>query len=590
VCSDETDASLMISLLRLADVKEKKKLESRDSVEVGERTDTLRRKVQGTLDDAALLVALADRITKKGDCAKAKKYIMKALKIISEHPSSSETALDCSAGSLPPSDMKNVIKWSAYSKLGDLHEYAGDTTLAIKFYQKALKGFLSMDMSASSRQSNHRVEAIVVAYTLATVVHNSFGFSESVGLYVQAAHILFDVVGMMDKSRDCVNDRSYGDYSRMLEEIATLFEHYETTVTINFDQPKCAVLYRPQGESIVLDSPESCRQLVSKMRQTAKILEGLEKNSQKYTSGVGIPSSNQSDRIHHSTANIDNSDIVIHRRHSSPTINRNPNEEEYYVPTHINPPSPIIASSTSPLSSRHLAKSSNTSSPSSPIREFHVPGDSFCESESSSSDAEGTDNIELPGISTGDETFELSNRSSTYIFVFGSMRRHQLNHNIIRDNEGVSYLGTTATSDKYYMYVNARTGLPFVTVEPVAGIARSIKTTIIGEVYFVPYSVFANAKHLFISGMLQSININAVDDSMPNEVITYISDSSCTPDSSEILTIPRGNYSQFLSARGGIDSFLSSSKSRLRRASTGGSEKTATKLGYSRQDRSFSVM
>jgi gamma-glutamylcyclotransferase (GGCT)/AIG2-like uncharacterized protein YtfP len=153
-------------------------------------------------------------------------------------------------------------------------------------------------------------------------------------------------------------------------------------------------------------------------------------------------------------------------------------------------------------------------------------------------------------------------------FVFGSLRRHQENHPLLsmpNRDESFSYIGTTTTVSELFLYINGATGLPIVTEEAISGV-KSSSTTIVGEVYSVTPSIVERAAALFPDSALVNIDLMAFSKSNQedNAAVMYL---AMDPSLGEWINIPRGNYSQFLTARGGLGAFLIESSKINRRKS-----------------------
>jgi gamma-glutamylcyclotransferase (GGCT)/AIG2-like uncharacterized protein YtfP len=156
---------------------------SRDS----EERSSSSKKTVGTLDDVAILIALAERITKKGDYCKSRKYLVKALQFISEIMSHSESS------QITDPTLPLVFKWSAYHKLGELNELEGEPIRAMKFYHRSFKGFLELSVLDSEKELQHLEEAMVVVFRLSTLVELVKGFHEAFPLYFELLMILSDL-------------------------------------------------------------------------------------------------------------------------------------------------------------------------------------------------------------------------------------------------------------------------------------------------------------------------------------------------------------------------------------------------------------
>ncbi|CAE7702021.1 unnamed protein product, partial [Symbiodinium microadriaticum] len=167
------------------------------------------------------------------------------------------------------------------------------------------------------------------------------------------------------------------------------------------------------------------------------------------------------------------------------------------------------------------------------------------------------------------------------LFVYGSLRRHQHNHRLLHDRN-LSYIGTTVTSSKYFMYVHKLTGGAVITKEPLKEVFRPAKSVVVGEVYSVHRSSVRDFKHVLPTkcalvpiGVMDIDGSQQLEESSQGEVLAFVmepSDDIEAERGSDMVNVPRGNYSQFMSARGGIDAFLKASTRRMiRRASTGDS-------------------
>jgi hypothetical protein len=163
--------------------------ESRDSQD---RSSPPKKKIghgpSSSLDDVALLIALAEKITKKKDYSKSRKYLVKALQLISEIMSQSQSSQQIDDPTLPL-----VFKWSAYHKIGELNELEGEPVRAMKFYQRSFKGFLELSVLDSEQELQHLEEAMVVVFHLSTLVELVKGFHEAFPLYFELLMILSDL-------------------------------------------------------------------------------------------------------------------------------------------------------------------------------------------------------------------------------------------------------------------------------------------------------------------------------------------------------------------------------------------------------------
>jgi gamma-glutamylcyclotransferase (GGCT)/AIG2-like uncharacterized protein YtfP len=182
-------------------------------------------------------------------------------------------------------------------------------------------------------------------------------------------------------------------------------------------------------------------------------------------------------------------------------------------------------------------------------------------------------------------------------FVYGSLRRHQHNHKLLHDRS-LSYIGTTVTSHKFFMYVDKSTANAVISATPLKEVFRPAKNVVVGEVYHLTLASVKEFAHLCPECVLEPIDVMPIDGATEQTaqsadlavagdglVVAYVLKQGTSEESDEavagvpvpgvgsnMVNVPRGNYTQFLSARGGMEAFLKSSTSRpkmIRRASTG---------------------
>ena len=204
-------------------------------------------------EDAVLLIAMADRIFRNDhDHTKAKKYLYKSLKILAQ--------LDLTVEKYDFNEI-NIFKWSAYNKLAEISSDEGNIQEGAKYYQKALKGFLSINLDIYPGLRDHKNEAIVVAYNLAHLVDESMGFQAAIALYLKVIDIVTelntlvsDVENNQDKSSSRVT-HSQVDHAATLILIADRFEDelQNNEGLLSLDDPK----YSGAMNGIIRGSVES---------------------------------------------------------------------------------------------------------------------------------------------------------------------------------------------------------------------------------------------------------------------------------------------------------------------------------------------
>jgi tetratricopeptide (TPR) repeat protein/gamma-glutamylcyclotransferase (GGCT)/AIG2-like uncharacterized protein YtfP len=609
-----------------------------------------------SLDDIALLIALADKIAKKGDLHKARKYLVKALRLISEMMSVSEEPFEPTDPTLPL-----VFKWSTYHKLGDLNEREGEPIRAIKFYQRAYKGFLELGVLDAERRLQHLAEAVTVGFNLASLTESVKGFSDAFPLYLELLMVLADLylsqtrLGRSPESHLHIIEHLRSALLRHQQELSNLLNQIPKTLYQSphnlFELSSLTTHLNKSGQELLkrfLSLSEEICQLIlppplspphhpsasSPMLQEALISETNEMN----TPTLELPG-----RFSDEDSLEDIPPPALPPRVSVPLppkppirsakrIEASPSAESFEpisTPLPLREASPVLSPVRSPLpvshrrrgrraihflpndvetvelllpidqgvtqedDSNHASASVIQDSTPTPLSlGVKVPDDIITERESplpspdplrgsplhldaapQSVEEQLSDPFESPSpkveaaprqprLSRQVSIKEIQEECTKFVnfFVFGSLRRHQENHPLLsmpNRDESFSYVGTTATVSKLFLYINGATGLPIVTEEAISGV-KSTTTTIVGEVYSVTPSIVERAGALFPDSALVNIDLESFskNNHEGNAAVMYL---AMEPSDSEWINIPRGNYSQFLAARGGIRAFLTQS-------------------------------
>jgi tetratricopeptide (TPR) repeat protein len=525
-----------------------------------------------TREDAVLLIALADRIFKKDDnYAKAKKYILKALKIINHYSKDDEKQW-------PDNSINedNVLKWSAYNKLADICVREDNIQDAAKFYQRALKGFLSIKIdNATPSQREIKAEAVTIAFNLASLVHNSMDFLSAVPLYLKVVDIISQintVIVDFDNGNTTTSEPTYSkvDHATMLDTIVDLFESNAVQNNDNeiVNDPIAYLNLDRQPQE--LSAPGNTPNFILRGRTLALTVYvhhlGLDDQRAVYCKG-------QLDRINPNDAiddiNTEFDDMHGHRVQSDFSANGKHEEkidvtgkllmtdlteqvaEEYHTPS-PEYETPVTKSNDGIVGRHHIIENPEVHHPVD-VRQVLTTGPD--------------EELDNP-VPRNDEEDKM-----IYVFAVGCCRRNQLHSNSLSGNSKCTYLGTTSSCEKCFLFISKLDGKPFITKQPLpsdySGVSKGVGCALIGEVYSIPGSLLSlvNDDVCDLKSSLETMSVKPLKDMRGGDTVHIrIADASSLSDNfiANSRNIPRGNYTEFIRARGGIEAFIENSKCGLK--------------------------
>lgn len=470
----------------------------------------------------------------------------------------------------------HIIKWSAYNKLADINSCEGNIQEAAKYYQRALRGFLSIDVESVDciwgdslpQRREQKGEAIVIAYNLAILVDNSVNFESSVALYENVVEILCAVNSILsDQERGGVISTlppySLLEHALTLEVIADRFEEetHNTTFSSAGGVENPTVMFGGGNESVhgmnmmrfvirvrtlactlfsfhVGPDDEATHRCKNKIHRMST--DGCVDIAEDTDHCKGADDNNSSVGVADMTAEEHNVDSVSERG-------------EYIYPQQVLPD--VIQ----PELLQEFDK----------VEEDYGP--------SSLRKACSSMNFQI----YSDKEIEPKD-SNVYVFASGCCRRNQLHSNTFNGSKSCTYIGTTSTIEKYYMFVNKRDGKPFISSRPLpsayAGVNKGVSCTLTGEVYRVPGPFLALLREDYtdVTSTHEVVSVKPTNDMWRSDGLDSDLDSglvhlhvATVDDMSEAFVancrnIPRGNYTEFIRARGGVETFIENSKSSLK--------------------------
>jgi len=547
-----------------------------------------KRTVGHTKDDAVMLIALADRIfTKDLNSSKAKKYILKALKILSQC-GGEESDDDATASA--------ILKWSSYNKLADICASEDNIQEAAKFYQRALKGFLSINTDIQPAHRDTKAEAITIAFNLASLVHHSMDFITAVPLYLKVVEILSQINTVI-VDFDCGNTTTTDPpYSKV--EHATTLDHivniFEANVSAEAPDPiaHMSSTIMGAGASTPLNTPS----FILRVRTLAMTVFvhhlGLE-DERAVQCRDKLDQINVLDKVLKDVNIHDFNDFEV-----DVSFDGGKNEEKAdgkLLPSDLTTgdetSNQCYVDMTSADAATYSTLSDNVAKQQvSEVKDVVAPQEAGKKRATNKQQQEHPQQLQEPQhrhqqqqqqaeVTKPDEVVNESEKRNQekliYVFAFGCCRRNQLYSNILSGRGDCSYLGTTSTTEKFYMFISKYDGKPFITTQPLpsdyAGVSKGVSCAIIGEVYSVPSTVLplVNEDICHVKSSIVKVAVKSLKDmkgSDGDNVYINLSDVNSLTErfTSNCRNIPRGNYTEFIRARGGIEAFIENSKCSLK--------------------------
>jgi hypothetical protein len=560
-----------------------------------------KRAVGHTREDAILLIALADRIFKKEvNYAKAKKYVFKALKILSQCSRKGDNDV-LIQGSDESSN--NIVKWSAYNKLADICVCEDNIEEAAKFYHRALRGFLSINISDDPTLREQKAEAVVISFNLATLVDTSMEFQAAVPLYLKVVDIISQIntiIADFDNGNNGTIDPPFSsvDHAKMLISIA---DRFEANIRADNDEVASLVhdpvaMFHRQTKSHEATAPVNTPIFLLHVRTLALIVCVHHWGSDDETTIQCQDNLNRAAAIQPHT--VDDADVIttddVEFEGCNGEVKLDPVLDDY---------STIVSGDNLTLlddvelelhdeqqreaEERRRQRNEGLLTWRRDEEEDEVAAEDYKEEEEEEEDEDYKEEEEEEEEEEEDEDYkeeeeeeeeEEEVNESVYVFALGCCRRNQLHSNVLNGNNNCSYIGTTSSIEKYYMFVNKYDGKPFITTEPLpsdyAGVSKGVSCVIFGEIYCIPSSLLQSL-HEDIS------NVHCVMQSRPIKLMNGTTKGGDTEVqqahfqitdvremSSSVIAncrnIPRGNYTEFIRARGGVEAFIENSKSSLK--------------------------
>ena len=597
-------------------------------------------------EDAILLVALADRIFKKeANYGKAKKYIYKALKILSLCSNNSNAEGQFTTESVADDSNISIIKWSAYNKLADICVCEDNVQEAAKLYQRALRGFLTINLTVTPALREQKGEAIVIAVHLATLVDTAMGFPEAVTLYRKVVDIIAQLNTIISDLEHGVNSPTEPTYSSVehavtLVSIADRFKEEANASGCNTgismmsqssDDSRHTSDTTPPEDGIGDSDGSRDRFLLrvwtlalavfnfhlgSEDEHTLRCQDQLDRliGDDSAWTGAGGGASALALAQHSGSWAGTTSSAEDGKDRTSVTLSSSASRSASAARVVASIPDPSLLGNDLSPPPPHPPPGGQQGAETAPPPPFTptnslavlLPEDMGVLQEDTSLSLE-RQKQPVPPLSSSTECPDDGNDSDSgggsgsddnvNVFAFGCCRRNQLHSNLLNSYQShhCSYLGTTSSTQKYFMFVNKHDGKPFITTQSLpseyAGVSKGVSCVIVGEVYSIPKTLLSSMcediceevkfsiEALPIKPLHSSASSGEADSGSGSgsgtrscsnnimqaffHVVTDVTDLS-ERFIANCRNIPRGNYTEFIRARGGIETFIDNSKSTLK--------------------------